>query len=551
MTIVSPRRLTGATVAAAALLASVLVAQPAAAAPLPTSAKPSLSTAADWTQWVDPSNYDYAFVAGPHGTHPPSLRMSNAVDTAQFGNIQQLSGPAISAVGEPGSGAAHRVFTADFTVDAQSYLAQPGLAVEIAPSQGGNRAGGDLVLRHDADNELTLTNYYLPASAPTEDDSEWRNVTVKVPFTAPVNIRYVVEFNAAAPDIVRVYVNNELKISSGGSFERYHELDGAALQSVDTLLFRTNKNVPVDGGGWTRVEPTAPEKAALDGKGFYFSGIEYGASNVALAPASTLTVQPSVTGTLVVGGTLTASVATNVINPTLAYQWLRGGIAISGAKSSTYTIAANDAGKQISLKVTASKTGYGTVIVTTPKSAAVSTATLTFSSPAAISGTAKLGATLTASGATTPGATYTYQWYRNGAAIKNAAAKTYKVGASDVNRTLTVKVTAAKGGYATLSSTSAPTATVLPGTLVVGVATISGTTKVGSTLSARAGTWTSGTTLKYAFYADSELVQLSTNRKFKLTWEEKGKRITVIVLGSKPGYESAESNETAPRGPVA
>ena len=62
--------------------------------------------------------------------------------------------------------------------------------------------------------------------------------------------------------------------------------------------------------------------------------------------------------------------------------------------------------------------------------------------------------------------------------------------------------------------------------------------------------WTSGTTLKYAFYSDGDLVQLSASKTFRLTWEEKGTRISVIVIGSKPGYHKAESAETTPRGPV-
>ena len=94
-----------------------------------------------------------------------------------------------------------------------------------------------------------------------------------------------------------------------------------------------------------------------------------------------------------------------------------------------------------------------------------------FSTPAAITGTLHSAWTVTADGATTPGATYSYQWYRNGAAIKGAIAKTYKLGASDVGRAMTVKVTATKAGYATLASTSASSSLVQPGTLVVGTAT--------------------------------------------------------------------------------
>ncbi len=106
-----------------------------------------------------------------------------------------------------------------------------------------------------------------------------------------------------------------------------------------------------------------------------------------------------------------------------------------------------------------------------------------------------------------------YQWYRNGAAIKGAIAKTYKLAASDVGRAMTVKVTATKAGYATLASTSASSSAGAAGDArQPGTPSIAGTIKVGGNLNARAGTWTTGTTLKYAFYADGELVQFSASR---------------------------------------
>ena len=68
---------------------------------------------------------------------------------------------------------------------------------------------------------------------------------------------------------------------------------------------------------------------------------------------------------------------------------------------------------------------------------------------------------------------------------------------------------------------------------------------MGSTLVAKAGTWTGSPTLKYAFYADGELIQLSTATKLVLTWEEKGAVITVKVTGSKQGYDAVTSEFSA------
>lgn len=80
----------------------------------------------------------------------------------------------------------------------------------------------------------------------------------------------------------------------------------------------------------------------------------------------------------------------------------------------------------------------------------------------AITGTARTGRTLTA----TPGAWsqsptgFTYQWKRNGKAIAGAKAKTYRPGAADVGKRLTVTVTPVKAGHTVSSLTTAPTAKV-------------------------------------------------------------------------------------------
>ncbi|MCU1417415.1 MAG: hypothetical protein JWP32_1589 [Schumannella sp.] len=542
------RKFAGTAIAMAALAGGLLTAQSAAAVGPATSLKPSLTDFATWHQWVDPAGYDYGLTS-LGGV--PSLRMSNGIsDPNLYGNITQLSSPAIAEAGEPVTGAAYRVFTADYTIDAASYLAQPGLAVEVSGDQSGNRSGGGVVFRQDADGELTLSTYWATAGSEA-DLADWNNSTATVPFAGPVKIRYVAEYNAAAPDSVKVYVNNVLKLTGQG-FEAYHEAVGSDPQKIDSLLFRTSRNKPVAGGAWDVVEPDAGQRAALAGNGFYFSAVEYGVSNTALAPSTTLAVSASVTGTPIVGGSLTASADTNVISgATLGYQWLREGLPISGAPATaSYLISANDLGKRISVKVTASKPGYTSGSGTSAKTAPVSAASLSFSSPATITGTAQLGSTLTGNGATTPAGTYTYQWYRDGAQIKGATAKTYKLAASDVGREMTVRVTAAKAGYATLSSTSAPTADVAPGTLVAGTVTLGGTFKVGSNIAATSTGWTSGTTLKYAFYADGELVQYGAARIFKLTWEEQGTSISVIVTGSKFGYDRLESAESAARGPV-
>jgi len=76
-------------------------------------------------------------------------------------------------------------------------------------------------------------------------------------------------------------------------------------------------------------------------------------------PVLAATAAPVVAGSAKVGSTLHAtSGAWPVPGAALEYQWLRGGVPVAGATSSSYTVRADDAGKRLSVRVTASRTDY-------------------------------------------------------------------------------------------------------------------------------------------------------------------------------------------------
>lgn len=65
-----------------------------------------------------------------------------------------------------------------------------------------------------------------------------------------------------------------------------------------------------------------------------------------------ITVRPIITGNAVYGERLTASY-TPVSNETVSYQWNRDGVEIAGATGKTYTLTAEDVGKNVTVTVTA------------------------------------------------------------------------------------------------------------------------------------------------------------------------------------------------------
>jgi hypothetical protein len=73
----------------------------------------------------------------------------------------------------------------------------------------------------------------------------------------------------------------------------------------------------------------------------------------------------------------------------------------------------------------------------------------------------KVGDTLTVTpGTWTPAPDLAIRWYRNGSSIKGATKSTFVVTSKDYKKVITVKVTATKDGFQTLSKTSLPTAKV-------------------------------------------------------------------------------------------
>ena len=171
--------------------------------------------------------------------------------------------------------------------------------------------------------------------------------------------------------------------------------------------------------------------------------------------APVATVKPSITGLPAAGSALTATPgAWDVSGLGFAYQWLRDGTAISGATTSTYKVASGDAGKSLSVRVTASKTGLpdGTATSAAVKAGKALTKTPT----PAISGTGKVGKTLKAKAGTWKPSKVklSYQWLRDGEPIAKATKSSYKLAKADAGRKITVRVTGSKSGYVSVAKTS-------------------------------------------------------------------------------------------------
>ncbi|WP_427007066.1 excalibur calcium-binding domain-containing protein [Pseudarthrobacter sp. H2] len=257
---------------------------------------------------------------------------------------------------------------------------------------------------------------------------------------------------------------------------------------------------------------------------------------------------PRITGIAKVGYTLTANPGIWSPAPvTLRYQWYRAGIAIVGATAATYRPTNTDAGATLTVRVIASKTGYTTVGKPSAATAAVAKDSLAGAAPR-ITGTAKVGYTLTANpGIWSPApVTLRYQWYRAGIAIVGATAATYRPTNTDAGATLTVRVIASKTGYTTVGKPSAATAAVAKDSLAGATPRITGTAKVGYTLTANPGTWSpSPVTLRYQWYRAGIAIVGATAATYRPTNADAGATLTVRVIASKTGYTTVGKSSAA------
>jgi hypothetical protein len=205
-----------------------------------------------------------------------------------------------------------------------------------------------------------------------------------------------------------------------------------------------------------------------------------GVSSAASQVAPVNTTPPTISGTPAVGQTLTASNGTWTNAPTsYAYQWLRcngGGnscASVANGTQKTYTLVGADAGHTIRVRVTATNAD-GSASVESDQTATVAAATSSAApkntAPPTISGTSRVGQTLTAAEGTWSGnpTSFAFQWQHcdadNVVACTNvvgATAKTYVLRLADLGYRLRVEVTA-RNAKGSATATSAPTAIVAP-----------------------------------------------------------------------------------------
>jgi len=297
----------------------------------------------------------------------------------------------------------------------------------------------------------------------------------------------------------------------GISSEVVHGRDQNAVYLYNTLSGGSTSTSAV---AWV---PTDPRGLALSTTtDEVFAASSEGNTISVVAAASTGTTAPK---------PVLESVSLDTASSTVAGSIDVGGLAVATTASGVAVYAANPASRTV------------TVLERAP---------LVDSSVPTITGDPRVGSTLSAvPGEWTTGTEFDYQWLADGAPIAGANATSYDVQPADLGSAITVEMTGGQPGYAPVSQASVPTATVVEGVLETVQPTTTGTARVGKTLTAKPGTWAAGTTLRYQWLADGKAITSATRGNFALTAAQRRHRITVVVTGTRPGYETASAASAA------
>lgn len=324
-------------------------------------------------------------------------------------------------------------------------------------------------------------------------------------------------------------------LPSGATASYRWERDGEAIRGATGRTYRLEA---ADAGKEVGVVVTL----SRDG----YADADRRARAVRVIAGTLVSSSPRITGTARFGSRLTAVTGSWTDGTQFRYQWRVDGRDVSGATGRTFTPRASDVGKQVSVRVTGSLPGYSTASKSSGSTGKVARASFSSKPTPKISGSVRVGQTLRASaGSWGSGVTIRYQWRIDGKPVSGATRSTFKVRASDHGKRVTVTVTASRAGFTTASTTSAKTGAVAKPFSRTSAPTISGTVRVGSTLTARPNAWAPSPSFSYQWYANGKPISGATRSTFKLTPNQFGTTITVKVTGKRSTYVTASRTSKA------
>jgi len=270
------------------------------------------------------------------------------------------------------------------------------------------------------------------------------------------------------------------------------------------------------------------------------------------APTITSSTDPWTAGAEVAVGPIAYTTKDGALDPTtIAYQWLRNGVAIAGATNFSYLTGSADYNTKLTVRITASEPGYVSRVVTTAATPVLAKGTIegTLGKPTVSSSSSGLlSITIPAGTITTPATAPTYQWYRNAAAIAGATKATYQLTTADYGASVSVRITITKLNY--VSAPLLQSDLVNYSVVADGLVTISGTGAIDTPLTANAPTHQAfgspvTPTLTYQWLRGTVAIAGATGAEYLPQPADFGIKLSVRVTAVVPGAIASVSTATS------
>lgn len=279
-----------------------------------------------------------------------------AMQTAQFKQLAGIQGVTGITVGS---------YTAQFD-DLANYLTQaagkvtsasasgPAVTLTTSPATASGWNNGD----------VTVT-----ASVPSEDDIAYVGVDTSelVAFTDPITVsgegtHLVKAIGVDLDGVPGKIAEHEVKIdltspvvSADGSGSQLALAGTDALSGISSLEYSTDNGAT--WLAWTAPVAFATTPATVSYRATDQAGNTSAVGTVTIKGTLALAT-PTISGTVKVGKTVKAKVASSTAGATLTYQWNRNGAPIAGATKSSYKLVKADKAKKLTVTVTATLTGF-------------------------------------------------------------------------------------------------------------------------------------------------------------------------------------------------
>jgi surface antigen len=264
------------------------------------------------------------------------------------------------------------------------------------------------------------------------------------------------------------------------------------------------------------------------------------------------TGRPTVSGTPQVGATLSAKPGSwSLPGATYRYQWRAAGVDIPGATGASLVLQQAQAGKAVSVRVSAVTSGYPTVSALSAATDPVASTGLANTALPSITGPARVGGTLTADpGTWSPsGTALTYEWRSGGVPLPGRTGPTLTLSPDLLGRRVLVRVVGTKAGYDAVSARSLRTDVVEPGRITLATPTITGTPRPGETLRVVTGATTpQDSVLSFEWLRDGLPLAGATSSTYRPTTADLGHRLAARVTAQSDAYDdlTVDSVGTAP-----